>query len=80
MFIAARFSQMQRPSIGLKSCVPVFKEETQVHQSATRVPASHDLFDRGAYLSLVSCASDLGCSIGHDGAIYPPQNVWGTRG
>ena len=71
---------MQRPPIGLDSCVPVFKEETQVQQNEIRVPVCKDLFDRGAYLSLINCASDMGCSIGHDGAIYPPSSVWGTRG
>ena len=62
---------------GLKPRVPVFKEETQVQQPETRVPVS---FDRGAYLSLINCAADMGCTVGHDGAIYPPHAIWGTRG
>lgn len=58
----------------------MFKEVTQVQSPETCVPVVNDLFDRGAYLSLLNCAADMGCSIGHDGAIYPPASVWGTCG
>ena len=71
---------MISPPIGLNPCVPVFKTESQGQNLETCVPVCNELFDRGAYLSLLNCAVDLGCTIGHDGAIYPPASVWGTLG
>ena len=72
--------QMISPPIGLNPCVSVLEAEVQGRNNQCSVTVSNDSFDRGAYLSLLNCAADMGCSIGHDGAIYPPSSVWGARG
>jgi hypothetical protein len=66
--------------MGLDPCVSVLEAEVQGRNDQCSVTVSNDVFDRGAYESLLNCAVEMGCTVGHDGAIYPPASVWGARG
>ena len=66
--------------MGMDPCVSVLEAEVQGRNDQCSVTVSNDVFDRGAYKSLLNCAVEMGCPVGPDGAISPPASVWGTRG